>query len=421
MILGTLDTANDLSISLDTIIRTASQNEASDLESGLKALVSLIGGYLSSDPKLRRFGPLLDLIKIGSNQNDVSLAITAPLSGLRSVIGQATGGSGSGTSNSASTSPVFGFDARFTSGKSALAIPFELDEYNHIWLRVSVNGSPLSFVLDTGASGPYPTLSLRAAELLGMKLQFLGRKTNAGVGTKPTDFHIVTDKASLSLPGVELSSRALFAMSRNDCADQATDGGIDRNVPSKQNPKEGTKIVMDGVFGTGFFSSFVVEIDYPARLINLYEPQSYQYSGAGKSFPLEMDELIYVRAQVKAPKRPPVKARLVVDTGAATTLTLNRQFAEEHKILPPPERLTPTNECGVGGWAEGTSYEGTLKALQLGDIKLSNPVTFFRKNPVGEGYDGLLGGGALRNFKVIFDYSRSRMILEPPSPVKGSR
>lgn len=35
------------------------------------------------------------------------------------------------------TSPVLGFDLRFTSGKSALAIPFEFDT-NHIWLRVGV-------------------------------------------------------------------------------------------------------------------------------------------------------------------------------------------------------------------------------------------------------------------------------------------
>jgi CubicO group peptidase (beta-lactamase class C family) len=417
LISGSLDTADDLSISLDANFRTASQNEASDLESGLKALVSLIGGYLSGDPKLKGFGALLDLIKIGSQQNDVSLAITAPLSVLRSVTGQATGGAGSGTSNSASTSPVFGFDTRFTSGKSALAIPFELSEYNHIWLRVSVNGSPLSFLLDTGAPGPYPTLSVRAAESLGMKLQFLARKTNVGVGTKPTDFHLVTDKASLSLPGVEISSRSMFAMSKNDCADQATNDGIDRNVPSDQRPKEGTKKAMDGILGSEFFSSFVVEIDYPARLINLYEPQSYRYTGAGESFPIEIDGLIYAQAQVKAPGLPPVTARLAVDTGAATTLTLNRRFAEEHKLLPPPEKLTATNECGIGGLAEGTSYEGRLEALQLGDIKLSNPLTFFRKNPVGKGYDGLLGGGALRHFKVIFDYSRRRMILEPPSPL----
>ena len=54
------------------------------------------------------------------------------------------------------------------------------------------------------------------------------------------------------------------------------------------------------------------------------------------------------------------------------------------------------------------------KALQLGGFKQSDPLTFFRHTPVGGGFDGLLGGPAVRNFKVILDYSRSRMILEPP-------
>ncbi|MCI0662856.1 MAG: hypothetical protein L0220_17445, partial [Acidobacteria bacterium] len=39
MILGTFDVANDLSLSLDTIMRTPSQNEASELESGLRGLL----------------------------------------------------------------------------------------------------------------------------------------------------------------------------------------------------------------------------------------------------------------------------------------------------------------------------------------------------------------------------------------------
>jgi predicted aspartyl protease len=311
----------------------------------------------------------------------------------------------SGRRNPALTSPIPGFDIRFTSGKSALAIPFELDN-GHIFLRVSVNGSsPLSLILDTGGSSLYPKLSLRNAESLRMKLKPLGVK-NGGVGSEFPDVYLVTDTTSFNLPGVVLSSRAMFAISTdkvNECLDRATHG-------------RGEKRVLDGIIGRGFFSSFVVEIDYAARLINLYDPLSYKYRGKGNIYPLEIEPqsgLVFVRAQVKAPERQPVMARLIVDTGASTALTLNKQFAEAHKILPPAEKLTATNECGIGGWAEGTSVVGTLEALQLGDIKLSNPLTFFRKNLVGQGYDGLLGGGALRNFKVIFDFSRSLMILEP--------
>jgi hypothetical protein len=49
------------------------------------------------------------------------------------------------------STPIHGFDVRFTSGTRALDIPFELVN-NHIYLKASVNGSaPLSFILDTGA------------------------------------------------------------------------------------------------------------------------------------------------------------------------------------------------------------------------------------------------------------------------------
>jgi hypothetical protein len=323
----------------------------------------------------------------------------------------------SGTRNPALTSPIPGLNIRFTSGKSAIAIPFEPDN-NHVRLRVSVNGSPpLYFILDSGGSSPYPKLSLRHAESFGLKLRPLGIK-NIGVGPDLPDVYLVTDTTSLSLPGVTLTSRWLFAISldkANEGKSQSTNIGIDQDISSDQRVKEGTRGYLDGIMGKGFFNSFVVEIDYAARLINLYDPLSYKYTGRGKSFTLEMDSnYIYLRAQVKAAGRPPVTARLIVDTGSSVTLLLNQQFAEAYKLMPPIEKLTATTERGIGGAAEGTSFEGTLESLQLGDFNLSNPLTFFRHKPIGHGYDGLLGGSALRNFKVIFDFSRRRMILEAP-------
>jgi hypothetical protein len=81
VIMGTLDVGNDLSLSLDMIMRTPSQNEAAELESGLKGLISLARGFLSGgDPKWDVYGQLLDQLKIGSKINDVSLSLTMPRS-----------------------------------------------------------------------------------------------------------------------------------------------------------------------------------------------------------------------------------------------------------------------------------------------------------------------------------------------------
>jgi predicted aspartyl protease len=317
-------------------------------------------------------------------------------------------------------SPIYGFDTRFASGTSALAIPFELVD-SHIYLRVSVNGSPpLSFILDTGAG--YNVLSLRNAKSLGMGLQLVG-KVEGGIGHQPPDAYLATDAVSFGLPGVELSGKSLVVFSLDktqECLSQDADGGTDKNDHSGRRVRHGTKRVVDGVLGKEFFSSFVVEIDYPARLINLYDPDSYKYTGRGRSFPLEIGpQLIFVRAQVKAPGRPLITARLVVDTGAGA-LSLTKQFAEANKLLPPAEKLTAAPECGVGGFEKESTLVGTLEALQLGGFKLSNPLTVFYQKTAARSYDGLLGGVALRNFKVIFDYSHSRMILEPPSRIRGS-
>ena len=336
-ILGALDTAGDSSLSLGAVLRTASQDEASDLESDLKALVSLVGRYPSGDPKLEIFGQMLDPVKIGSRQNDVSLAVTAPLSGWRWENGQATSRRGSRKRSPASTSPGFGFNTRFTSGKSALAIPFEL-EGNVICLQVRVNDSPpLSFLLDTGSS--LHILSLRNAILFGMKLRPPG-KASGGVGVDPPDFHIVTDKVSFSLPGVVLSNQNLLVMPLDKCDDKPAADGSDRSVIEDQSGENRTGKIIDGVLGEEFFSNFVVEIDYDARLINLQDPHSYHYMGRGKSLSLEM----------------------------------------------------------------------------------ASRMIFFGHTPVpsGELYGGLLGAPALRNFKVIFDYSRGRIILEPLSPFTGA-
>jgi len=79
LILGTFDVASDFGLSLDTIIRTASQNDAAELENSLKGLVDLVRGIFGGgDPKTNFFSQLLDQVKIGSKSSDVSLSIALP-------------------------------------------------------------------------------------------------------------------------------------------------------------------------------------------------------------------------------------------------------------------------------------------------------------------------------------------------------
>src|SRR6266446_1213549 len=95
----------------------------------------------------------------------------------------------------------------FTSGTSALHIPFELSS-NVIFLEVRVNGSgPLWFVLDTGAAGTL--LDTNRAKTLGIKVSGGGNFDGAGEKSVAAG---MTKNVSFSLPGVDFQAREVVVL-----------------------------------------------------------------------------------------------------------------------------------------------------------------------------------------------------------------
>ena len=310
--------------------------------------------------------------------------------------------------------PAFCADARSSSGKSPVAVPFELDD-NLIYVRVSVNGSrPLSFILDTGA---HSIIHAKHARTIGLKLKLIGQA--GGIGARQPDVYLVTDKVSFSLPGVALSHGRLLAVSLDAVESCVNEFNVDeegRNIASERSKQSGPKREVDGILGKEFFDQFVVEIDYAQRQLNVYDRSSYKYAGSGKDIPLEIGEQhIFAQAQIKAAGRAPLTGRFLLDTGSAQAVSLLKPFMNEHRLSPSTEGLTSVPVCGLGGHEKEKSWIGTLEALQLGEFKISAPVTEFRFADPNTDADGFIGGAVFRRFKVIFDYSRRRMILEPRS------
>lgn len=310
--------------------------------------------------------------------------------------------------------PAFSSEARFRSGKSAVAIPFELDD-NLIYVRLSVNGSrPLSFILDTGA---YSMIHARHARTIGLKLKMIGQA--GGAGANQPDVYLVTDKVSFSLPGVQLSPRRLLALSLDAAESCVNEFNIDeegRDIASDRSKLSVAKRNVDGILGKEFFDQFVVEIDYAQRLLKVYDRSSYKYAGTSKDIPLEIGEQhIFARAQIRAPGRASLTGRFLLDTGSVQAVSLMKPFTNEHRLLPSTEGMTSLPACGLGGHEKERSWIGTLEALQLGEFKIAAAVAEFRLADPNTDADGVIGGAVFRRFKVIFDYSRRRMILEPRS------
>jgi hypothetical protein len=304
-------------------------------------------------------------------------------------------------------------DVRFASGKSALNLPLRIYN-NHVYLQVSVNNAkPLWFLLDTGVGSII--INLRNARALGLKLDPAGQTTGVGEGLADVFF---AENVSFTLPGVTIAHEKFAVLSLENV--EECSNKIDVDLQGKitwraQAAKGDEQQPIDGVLGDEFFRLFVVEIDYAAKSINLYDPKSYHYQGKGERIPLEVTQNhIYMRAPITASGRSSINGLFMIDTGSAGALVLTSPFVEQHELLPPPSQTTPFSICGIGG--DSQTQIGTLTEIRLGKLKIENPMTMFSQATNGvlssPDFSGHVGNAILRRFKVVFDYSRRVMILD---------
>ncbi len=273
-----------------------------------------------------------------------------------------------------------------TSGRSARNIPFDL-YMNLIFLRVRVNDrKTLWFNLDTGLQTTI--LDSREAEELGLKLEDRTRVDVPG-GAIELAF---ANGVSFNLPGVELTNQRV------------------RTLPlATFTPILGRPI--HGTIGHDLFNRFVVEIDYAARRMHLYEPEDYRYSGKGEIVPvsIENDEP-FLRAQILQRGRAPIEAKLKIDTGSANELGLNGSFVKSMNLVKPTQKVAPQPGVGLGGLTE--NFVTRIGDLRIGRLLIRKPVAGYSKDLARGGDAGTIGGEIFRRFRVIFDYSRKRVILE---------
>jgi aspartyl protease len=280
-----------------------------------------------------------------------------------------------------------GPNVRFDSGDRALGIPLEIDN-KIILMRVRVNDSqPLKFIFDTGAFASV----LSAKQAARLRLKSYGQASaDATGGPVATSF---IKGVSLRVPGAQISNQIIAVM----------------DIP---NPPG---FEFDGIIGYDFINQFVVEIDYQKKVMNLYSPRTYHYSGHGEVIPLSLAgrKIPLVITKIILEGRAPIEANVALDTGADLTILINSPTVKKYDLRSIVLQGVQKRR-GAGG--EEQRILGRVKAIQLGHFNFENPPIVLSLDTEGAGArednDGVVGGELLRRFKVIVDYSRRRMILE---------
>lgn len=169
----------------------------------------------------------------------------------------------------------------------------------------------------------------------------------------------------------------------------------------------------DGILGVGFFRRFVVEIDSTAKVMRLHEPRDFMYSGPGEIIPLEFKaDTPIIDAAIVPKNREPISGKFEIDTGCDDFICLGHDFVSANHLDAETDAPKQGARTGVGGAAD--IHRTRFAKLQMGKVTVNEPSAnlFLEGSPAGRGQAGHIGWPTLDRFKVIFDYSRKRMILE---------
>lgn len=277
------------------------------------------------------------------------------------------------------------------------------DPYKHvIWIPVQIDGGAmLEFGFDSAAA--VSAIEWNRAEEQKIPFTSLGERLNAGSGDGLARTGR-TGAVRLRLPGVVLELPAMGVVPLR---------GVSETYGRR----------MDGLVGAELLARYVVELDWEERKMILHEPGAYRYAGKGTSLPLIVaGGMPFLKATVSVPGAKPVEGVFLVDCPHPGTIIMNTPFVRDNALLDGARRegmrIVAQYAEGVGG--KSAVLHGRVRELAIGPYVLRDPVVGFSQAKAGSlaraEFAGILGAEVLRRFRVIFDFSREQLILEP----KGS-
>jgi predicted aspartyl protease len=262
-------------------------------------------------------------------------------------------------------------------------IPF-IYEHHQVILDVGINGRNGNFLLDTGTSPS--AIDLMFAKETGLKLGAEGE--GEGAGTQKISVQ-ETMIPSLSF-GPTVNVREVAALA------------VDLSGLSKQLGRP-----LQGVLGHSFFSGRVVEIDYPKRLVRVFDHLD--------SF--EEDDQLRTTLPIRFVQDSPLtedvcvngkRINATIDTGSSITLLLHSEGVRVLGLTETIQNWASRDAHGYGG--KENVRRGTVDSLSLGNIILRNVETDARLGPERKAENGEpvihgnVGNGLLERFVLTLDY-----------------
>lgn len=282
--------------------------------------------------------------------------------------------------------PAMAPTARIVDGSGTTRIPFDLVN-NHIYASGTIDGKPARFLVDTGGVN---LLTPAAAKKFGVAGE--GKLAARGVGDQAVDLSLAHAK-EVRLGGAALADPVFYII---DLGDLSKVEGVDS----------------DGLVGYEMFRRFGVTIDYEKHELVLTEPARFTPPAGATMVPFELDD----RIPIVEGTLDGMPARMSIDTGSRSSLTMHSPFVREHTLV---EKYHAAPDAVIG-WGVGGPSRGRparLGMLKLGDLEIpgiaGDLYTGDKGSFANPDLAGNLGGGVFKRFTVAFDYANKRLYFKP--------
>ena len=292
--------------------------------------------------------------------------------------------------------PFFGGAQYFElpKGQKSEKIRFQLIN-NLIVVPLEVNGTELSFILDSGVSKP---ILFNLTDEDAVQINNVSEITIKGLGGGEPIQALSSRGNSFKLKNIENGDQLLYVV-------------LDRDL--NFSPTLG--IPVHGIIGYDLFRDFVVEVNYASRSLKLHDPSSYEYRSNKKSetMPLSIvNRKAYVDGTLLLKEGDEHSVRLLVDTGSSDAIWL---FEDEHIDVPEKNYVDFLGE-GLSGSIFGKRTK--INSIRLGSFQLKEAKAAFPDmksfgavKDLGD-RNGSLGGEVLKRFNIVFDYPNNKITFK---------
>lgn len=276
--------------------------------------------------------------------------------------------------------------ARIADGRSTGWIPIDLHLDRWIILRGLLNGVETEVALDSAAGATV------------IDAGFAGRAGLSGVGRVPvlgvggyqeaqfaSDLRLAVGPLTLELRGIIM-----------DISEIARSLGRPVAV----------------ILGKEVFHDLVVDVDYPGSRIAFHAADRFVYDGPGTTVALLPAASGHRAIEASIDDLPP--ASFVIDTGSGGSVDVFAAWAERNELLSG-RRTSEGVIGGVGGLM--VIRTTTLRTFRFAGFELRDVPAGVPTETVGSFHDlhraGNLGAAIFGRFRMIFDYSREQLHVEP--------